>query len=191
MEDGKKLIEEQYKLNFMKRLVIIILLLIGAVNLQAQKFAYIDTEYILKNIPDYKEAQKQLDGFSSQWQKEIESKQKKIEKMYQDYQAEEILLTEQMKNKRREDILDKEQELIEFKKEKFGVDGELFKKRKELVKPIQEKIYKAVQETANVSKYAVIFDKASGLSMVYSNPKYDKSDDVLRRMGFKPGSDNK
>ena len=111
--------------------------------------------------------------------------------MYQDYQAEEILLTEQMKNKRREDILDKEQELIEFKKEKFGVDGELFKKRKELVKPIQEKIYKAVQETANVSKYAVIFDKASGLSMVYSNPKYDKSDDVLRRMGFKPGSDNK
>ncbi|KAA3642638.1 MAG: OmpH family outer membrane protein [Bacteroidetes bacterium] len=173
----------------MKRIAFIVLLLLSIGNIYAQKFAYIDTEYILQNIPDYKEAQKQLDGFSSQWQKEIEAKQKKIEKMYQDYQAEEILLTEQMKNKRREDILEKEQEVIEFKKEKFGIDGELFKKRKELVKPIQEKIYKAVQETANVSKYAIIFDKASGLSMVYSNPKYDKSDDVLRRMGFKPGSE--
>lgn len=175
----------------MKKLAFIFFLLIGTLSVSAQKFAYIDTEYILKNIPEYKEAQKQLDGFSEQWQQQIETMYKKIEKMYQDFQAEEILLTEQMKNKRREDILKKEQEVIEFKKKKFGVDGELFKKRKELIKPIQEKIYKAVQQTASIGKYSVIFDKASGLTMVYTNPKYDKSDDVLRRMGYKPGSQNK
>lgn len=175
----------------MKKIAFIIIFLVGAFSASAQKFAYIDTEYILKNIPEYKEAQKQLDGFSEQWQNQIEAMYKKIDKMYQDFQAEEILLTEQMKNKRREEILKKEQEVIDFKKEKFGVDGELFKKRKELIKPIQEKIYKAVQQTANVGKYSVIFDKASGLTMVYTNPKYDKSDDVLRRMGYKPGSENK
>lgn len=175
----------------MKKIAFIVIFLIGAFSASAQKFAYIDTEYILKNIPEYKEAQKQLDGFSEQWQNQIETMYKKIDKMYQDFQAEEILLTEQMKNKRREEILKKEQEVIDFKKEKFGVDGELFKKRKELIKPIQEKIYKAVQQTASVGKYSVIFDKASGLTMVYTNPKYDKSDDVLRRMGYKPGSQNK
>lgn len=175
----------------MKKIALIIILLVGTISVSAQKFAYIDTEYILKNVPEYKEAQKQLDGFSEQWQNQIEAKYKKIEKMYQDFQAEEILLTEQMKNKRREDILEKEQEVLKFKKEKFGVDGELFKKRKELIKPIQEKIYKAVQETANIGKYSVIFDKSIGLTMVYTNPKYDKSDDILRRMGYKPGSRNK
>ena len=111
--------------------------------------------------------------------------------MYKDLQAEEILLTESMKNKRQENIIKKEQEAREFQKKKFGIDGELFKKRKELIKPIQEKIYKAVQETANVGKYSVIFDKASDATMVYSNPKYDKSDDILRRMGIKPDGDSK
>jgi outer membrane protein len=154
---------------------------------KAQKIGYIDTEYILKNIPEYQEAQKQLDALAEQWQKQVESKYEAIDKMYKDYQAEEILLTEKMKNKRREEILEKEQDAKDFKKEKFGIDGELFKKRKELVKPIQEKIYKAVQETANVGRYAIIFDKSSEATMVFSNPKYDKSDDVLRRMGYKPG----
>lgn len=175
----------------MKKLFFLFVLLMSIQVAQAQKFAFIDTEYILNNIPEYQEAQKQLDALSEQWQKQIENEYEKIEKMYKDFQAEEILLTEQMKNKRREDILKKEQEVLEFKKEKFGVDGELFKKRKELIKPIQEKIYKAVQETANVGRYSVIFDKASGLTMVYANPKYDKSDDILRRMGYKPGNETK
>ena len=172
----------------MKQIVVVFLILF-ATALQAQKFAYVDTEYILKNIPEYSEAQKQLDALSEQWQKKVEKKYEEIDKMYQDFQAEEILLTESMKNKRREEIIKKEQEAREFQKEKFGVDGELFKKRKELVKPIQEKIYKAIQETANIGKYAVIFDKAGEATMVYSNPKYDKSDDVLRRMGYKPGEE--
>lgn len=156
--------------------------------MSAQKFAYIDTEYILKNIPDYEEAQKQLDELSDRWQKEIDRKYEQINKKNEDFHAEEILLTDNMKNKRREEIITMEDGAKKLKKEKFGVDGELFKKRKELIKPIQEKIYKAVQETANIGRYSIIFDKASpGLTMVYTNPKYDKSDDVLRRMGYKPG----
>lgn len=174
----------------MKKIFFFVLFAASIMAAQAQKFAYIDTEYILKNIPEYKEAQKQLDDYSKQWQQQIERKYQEIDKMYQDFEAEEILLTESMKNKRREEILKREEEARKFKQEKFGVDGELFKKRKELIKPIQEKIYKAVQETANIGRYSIIFDKASkGLTMVYTNPKYDKSDDILRRMGYKPGEE--
>lgn len=174
----------------MKKIVLILFIVLGITEVNAQKFAYIDTEYILKNIPDYQDAKKQLDELSEQWEKQMERKQEQIDKLYQDYQAEEILLTERMKNKRREEIIEKEDELKEFKKEKFGIEGELFKKRKELIKPIQEKIYKAVQETANIGRYSIIFDKSSqGLTMVYTNPKYDKSDDILRRMGHKPGEE--
>ncbi|MEQ8908355.1 MAG: OmpH family outer membrane protein [Vicingaceae bacterium] len=174
----------------MKKLIFFIFFAISLISLQAQKFAYIDSEYILKNIPEYEEAQKQLDALSEQWQEQIDRKYESIDKMYKDFEAEEILLTEKMKNKRREEIIEMEDEARKFKKEKFGVEGELFKKRKELIKPIQEKIYKAVQETANIGRYSIIFDKASrGLTMVYTNPKYDKSDDILRRMGYKPGED--
>ncbi|MBL4710445.1 MAG: OmpH family outer membrane protein [Flavobacteriales bacterium] len=175
----------------MKKLFIISLVLFLSISMQAQKFAYIDTEYILAKIPEYQEAQKQLDALSKQWQTQAEKRYKAIDKMYKDFQAEEILLTESMKNKRQEDIIKREEEAREFQKSKFGVDGELFKKRKELIKPIQERIYKAVQETANVGKYSVIFDKSSAATMVYSNPKYDKSDDILKRMGIKPGGNSK
>jgi len=175
----------------MKKIFFLSLVLFLSIASQAQKFAYIDTEYILSKVPEYQEAQKQLDALSEQWQKQVEKRYEAIEKMYKDLQAEEILLTESMKNKRQEEIITKEQEARDFQKGKFGIDGELFKKRKELIKPIQEKIYKAVQETANVGKYSVIFDKASDATMVYSNPKYDKSDDILRRMGIKPEGDSK
>lgn len=175
----------------MKKIFFLSLVLFLSLASQAQKFAYIDTEYILSKVPEYDEAQKQLEALSEQWQKQVEKRYQAIEKMYNDLQAEEILLTERMKNKRQEEIIKKEQEARDLQKEKFGVDGELFKKRKELIKPIQEKIYKAVQETANVGKYSVIFDKASAATMVYSNPKYDKSDDVLRRMGIKPDGDSR
>ena len=171
----------------MKKLVLLCSLAFFIVSLQAQKFAFIDSEYILSNIPEYQEAKKQLDALSDGWQKQIEKKYEDIDKMYKNFQAEEILLTDKMKNKRREEILKKEEEAKEFKKDKFGIEGELFKKRKELIKPIQEKIYKAVQQTANVGRYAIIFDKAGEATMVYTNPKYDKSDDILRRMGYKPG----
>ena len=154
----------------------------------AQKYAYVDTEYILDNISEYKAAQQQLDQLSISWQKEIETKYAAIDKLYKDYQAEQILLTEEMRRKREQEITNKEKEVKEFQKQKFGYEGELFKKKQELIKPIQDKIYNAVKKIATDQSYAVIFDKTSDLIMLYANPKYDKSDEVLTAMGYKAGT---
>ena len=151
----------------------------------AQKFAWIDSEYILNAVPEYKTAQSTLDALSVQWQKEVETKYTEIDRMYKSYQAEQVLLSEEMKRKREEDIIAKEKEAKELQKQHFGVDGDLFKKRQELVKPIQDKIYNAVKEFSEKGQYAVIFDKSSDLTMIYSNSKYDKSDEILSLMGYK------
>lgn len=174
----------------MKKLIlaITILLALASVDVKAQKFAYIDTKYILDNLPDYKTAQQTLDQISIAWQKEIEAKYAIIDKLYKDYQAEQIILTEEMRKKREQEIVEKEKEVKELQKSKFGYDGELFKKKQDLVKPIQDKIYNAVKKLATDQSLAVIFDKSSDLTILYSNPKYDKSDDILTAMGFKPGS---
>jgi len=156
----------------------------------AQKYAYIDSQYILDNISEYKAAQQQLDQLSISWQKEIESKYAVIDKLYKDYQAEQILLTEDMRRKREMEITNKEKEVKEYQKQKFGYEGELFKKKQELVKPIQDKIYNAVKKLATEQSYAVIFDKSGDLVMLYTNPKYDKSDDILQAMGYKAGNKN-
>lgn len=174
-----------------KNLFIAIVLLLTSVSAtfgqSYMKFAYVDTEYILENIPEYKEAQEQLEKISIEWQKQLERKYAEIDKMYKDYQAEQILLTEDMKRKREDEIIKKEKEAKEFQKQKFGVDGELFKKRQELVKPIQDKVYEAVSEVANIGGYGIIFDKSGSLTMLYTNPKLNKSDDVLKKLGYKPG----
>lgn len=169
------------------KIAAVVVLTIIAFTVQAQKFGYVDTEYILSNIPDYKEAQGELDKLSIEWQKQLERQYSEIDKMYKNYQAEQILLTEDMKTKREEEIIKKEKEAKEYQKQKFGVDGELFKKRQELVKPIQDKVYQAVQEVANVSGLDIVFDKSSGLTMLYSNAKYNKSDAVLKKLGYTPG----
>ncbi|MBK8846941.1 MAG: OmpH family outer membrane protein [Bacteroidetes bacterium] len=153
----------------------------------AQKFAYIDTEYILENIPEYKAAQQQLDQISANWQKEIEAKYAVIDKLYKDFQAEQILLTDEMRKKRESEIVEKDKEVKEIQKQKFGYQGELFKKKQELVKPIQDKIYNAVKKLSTDQSIAVMFDKSSDLTILYSNPKYDKSDEVLAALGFKSG----
>lgn len=153
----------------------------------AQKFAYVDTEYILGQIPEYKAAQSELDKVSVTWQKEIEAKYAEIDKMYKAYEAEQILLTEDMKKKREADIVAKEKEAKDLQKQRFGVDGELFKKRQELVKPIQDKVYNAVKSLAERGGYSVIFDKAGDLTMLYANAKNDKSEDVLEQLGYKAG----
>lgn len=155
---------------------------------QAQKFAFIDTQYILDNIPEYKAAQQQLDQISANWQKEIEAKYAVIDKLYKDFQAEQILLTDEMKKKREQEIVDKEKEVKEIQKAKFGYQGELFKRKQELVKPIQDKVYNAVKKLATDQSFAIIFDKSSDLTILYANPKYDKSDEVLTNLGYKPGS---
>lgn len=178
------------KLINLKRVIAVVMFLFSFTAIHAQTGAsigYVDSDYILKNIPDYKDAQDELDKLSVEWQKQLERRYSEIDKMYKDYQAEQILLTEDMKAKREEEIIKKEKEAKEYQKQKFGVDGELFQKRKELVKPIQDKVYNAISEIANYKKLGIVFDKASGLTMLYTNPKYNISDDVLKKLGYKPG----
>lgn len=171
----------------LKKIGIIVALILTSTFAFSQNFGYVDTEYILENIPDYKDAQGELDKLSIEWQKQLERRYSEIDKMYKNYQAEQILLTEDMKVKREDEIIKKEKAAKEYQKQKFGVDGELFQKRKELVKPIQDKVYKAISEIANYKKLGVVFDKASALTMLYTNPKYNVSDDVLKKLGYKPG----
>ncbi|MCX6306712.1 MAG: OmpH family outer membrane protein [Bacteroidetes bacterium] len=168
----------------MKKTVLVFLaIMFTAAMVHAQKFAYVDTQYILDNIPEFAEAQSQLDEISVQWQKEIETKFAEVDKMYKDYQTQAVLLPDDMKKKKEQEIVDKEKDVKNLQRNRFGKDGDLFKKRQELVKPIQEKIYNAIQELAANNNYAVVFDKGGSLTMMYANPKYDISDDVLDNLG--------
>ena len=173
----------------MKKLIVLfaVLTVLFPAGSFAQKYCFVDTEYILENITEYKAAQQQLDQLSVNWQKDIEAKYAFIDKLYKDFQAEQILLTDEMKRKRENEIIQKEKEVKDFQKQKFGFEGELFKKKQELVKPIQDKIYNAIKKMATDQSYAVVFDKSSDLIMLYSNPKYDKSDDILNALGYKTG----
>ncbi len=157
----------------------------------AQKFAFVDTEYILSNLPDYTSKQKQLDEMSVQWQAEIETMYKDIDKMYSDYQAEEILLPEAARKKREAEIIEKEKKAKDLQKQRFGFEGDLFKKRQEMIKPIQDKIYTEIKKIADARSYMIIFDKSSGASMLYANEKYDLSDDVLEAMGVTTAKETK
>lgn len=149
----------------------------------AQKFAYVDMDYILGKLTSYTEAQKELDKVSSAWQKEVEAKMKSVDDTYKQFQAEQVLMTEPMKQQKIKEIEAKEKEVKEFQKAKFGPSGELFKKRQELIKPIQDKIYNEVQKYAVAKGYDFIFDRSSGPSMLYASEKMNKSDDVLAALG--------
>src|ERR1035437_3172935 len=158
----------------MKRIFTVILITALSITCSfAQKFAFVDSEYILSNIPSYKSAQDQLDKISNEWQKEIEGKYAEIDKMYKNFQSEKVLLTDEMKTKREDEIVKKEQDVKDLQKKYFGKDGMLFKKRQELVKPIQDEVYNAVKELAVEQGFAVIFDTASNPGVLYSNPKND------------------
>ncbi len=168
----------------MKKIILItVVLFFSVAMIHAQKFAYVDSQYILDNLPEYTEAQAQLDEVSAQWQKEIEAKFAEVDKMYQDYQAQAVLLPEDMKKKKEQEIVDKEKEAKNLQRQRFGQNGDLMKKRQELVKPIQEKVYNAIQEIATSSNYSVIFDKAGALTILFANPKYDLSDEILDNLG--------
>jgi outer membrane protein len=173
----------------MKRIFFIIgILLFGYGVSVAQKFAYVDTQYILDNLPEFTEAQAQLDELSNQWQKEIEAKFAEVDKMYKDYQAQMVLLPDDMKKKKEQEIVDKEKDAKNLQKQRFGKDGDLFKKRQELVKPVQEKVYNAIQDIATTNNYALILDKSGALTILYANPKYDISDEVLDNLGAAQGT---
>jgi outer membrane protein len=149
------------------------------------KFGYVDTDYILGQIPEYKAAQSELDKTSLQWQKEIDTRYAEVDKLYKAYQADAILLTEDMKKKRENEIINKEKEVKDLQKQRFGVDGELFKKRQELVKPILDMVYNAIKVVAEKSGLGFILYKSGQVSILYANSKYDKSDDVLVYLGYK------
>ncbi len=169
----------------MKKIILIAIVVFTTVSVSfAQKMGYVDTDYILGKIPEYKAAQTEIDKTSVDWQKEIEAKYGEIDKLYKIYQAESVLLTDDMRKKRENEIINKEKEVKDLQKSRFGVDGELFKKRMELVKPIQDKVYSAVKQVAEKSGLAFIFDKAGQVALLYSNSKYDKSEDVLTFMGY-------
>ena len=151
----------------------------------AQKFAYVDSDYIMSKIPTFKSAQEQVDKLSEQYQKEVEERYAQVEKMYNDYQTEKVLLTEDMRRKKEDEIIKKEREVKELQMKYFGPEGQVFKKREELVNPIQEQVYNAIKEIATEGGYAIIFDAADGGSMIYTNSRYDKSDEVLQKLGYK------
>lgn len=170
----------------MKRIVLITVMMVlvsGAA--LAQKYAFVDSEYIRKNIPAFNTAQDQLENLSQQWEKEVADGYAIVEQMYKAYQSEAVLLSPDMKAKREEAIINKEKEMKDLQNKYFGMEGELFKKREELVKPIQDEILKAIKEIAVDGSYAVIFDTASGGNILFANPKYDISDQVLEKLGYK------
>jgi outer membrane protein len=169
--------------NMKKIIFISALLVMGCLSGFGQKYAFVDTDYILHNIPEYTDAQAMLDDLSAQWQKEIEEKFQEIDKLYRDYQAESILLPEDLKKQRENEIIQKEKDAKDLQKKRFGTDGDLYKKRIELVQPIQEKLYNAIQDMAVTRNYAFIFDKASGATLLFADAKYDISDDVLDEIG--------
>ena len=171
----------------MKRIILILgFTLISLTATFAQRFAYVDSDYILKHMPEYASAQKQLSALSGQWQKEVDAHFQEIDRLYKAYQADQVLMTPDMKKRREAEIADKERTAKDFQSQKFGPNGEL-EQRTSLIKPIQDKIAKAIQAVAENENLDMIFDKNSEVIMLYANPRYDKSADVITRLGLKPG----
>lgn len=162
----------------------ITLLAMVAAPLAAQKIGYVDSDLILNKMPEFKSAEKQLDDKAAEWQAKADAMQAQIDQMYKDYKAEEVLLTKEQKTAREDAIVTKENELFKFREEKFGKEGELFKMRESLIKPIQDKIYEAVQKVAKKEGLAFIFDKAGGVVMLYADTKYDKTIEVMEELGI-------
>lgn len=157
-------------------------LAIGSVH--AQKFGYIDSDFILSKIPEYQKAQDEIDRLSASWQKEIEEMQKNISGMYIAFEAEQVLLTEEMRVERKAAIDKKESELKEYQKKVFGFGGLFFLKKQELIKPLQDKVFEAVEKVAKSNRLAIIFDKAGELVMIYTDPRHDYTDFVLEELGL-------
>ena len=172
----------------MKRIGLVLLVMMLPILASAQKYACVNTEYILSNVPEYSKAQAQLDKYSEGWQKELETKFQEIDKLYKTYQQEAYLLPDNLKRKREDEIIAKEREAKELQSKYFGPNGELDKKRGELMKPIQDRVYSMIERVANEKGYAFIFDKSGSPTLLYSNSKYDLSDQILEMMGIQAGS---
>ncbi|HVK49391.1 MAG TPA: OmpH family outer membrane protein [Pseudobacter sp.] len=170
----------------MKKILFILLgVMLVAQLANAQRYAVVDTRYILDKMPEYKDAQKKLDQFSAAWQKEIDDKQAILDKMYKDYDAEQVMLSDELKKKREDELFVKEKDLRDLQRKRFGYEGDLFKKRQELVKPIQDKVFNAIQKIAVNRAYDFILDKSEGITVIFADPKLDRSEDILKELGVK------
>ncbi len=169
----------------MKKLFLIsCLLVVCAWMADAQKYALIDMEYILKNIPAYEMTNEQLSQVSKKWQNEVDALQQEAQNMYKTYQSDLVFLSAEMKTKREEEIVKKEQEAQDLKRKYFGADGELYEKRESLMKPIQDEIYNAVKEISEDKGYQLVIDRASAMSIIFASPKIDISNEVLVKLGY-------
>ncbi|MGM9804548.1 MAG: OmpH family outer membrane protein [Muribaculaceae bacterium] len=169
----------------MKRIALIMIAVVACtVAGYAQKFALVDMEYILKNVPAYEMANEQLNQVSQRWQREVEDVSKEAETMYKNYQSEMVFLTDDQKKKREEEIVAKEKEATELRYKYFGPQGELYKKRQSLIKPIQDEVYNAVKKVSEERGYSVIFDRASSQNIIFASPRIDVSNEVLTKMGY-------
>lgn len=169
----------------MRKLILSLCLLAGiAFTGNAQKFAMVDMEYIMKNIPAFETANDQLTQISKKWQSEVEAQAQEVQKLYKNYQTELVFLSEDMKAKREEEIVTKEKASQDLKKKYFGAEGELFKKRQSLMKPIQDEVYTAIQEISKSKDLEMVFDKSSSMNIIFTSPKLDISDLVLQKLGY-------
>jgi outer membrane protein len=170
----------------MKKSFSILLIAIGlSFSVNAQRYAIVDTKFILDRMSDYKDAQKALDQFSEQWQREIDQKQSELDRMYKNFEAEQVLLSDELRKKREDELFVREKEVRDLQRQRFGFEGDLFKKRQELVKPIQDRVYNAIQKIAVNRQYDFILDKSEGITVIFADPKLDRSEDVLRELGVK------
>lgn len=168
----------------MKKLLILLMVLCGTMNLQAQKFALVDMEYILSNIPAYERANEQLNQTSKSWQAEVEALNNKAQTLYKNYQNESVFLSDAQKKEREKAIVDKEKEAADLKKKYFGPEGELYKKRQSLIEPIQDEIYNAVKSIATARGFQLILDRASDNGIIFASPSIDISNEVLSKLGY-------
>lgn len=169
----------------MKRILLLMAVAVMcAIGAKAQKFALVDMEYILKNVPAYEMANEQLNQLSQRWQKEVEAKAKEAETLYKNYQADMVFLTDDQKKKKEEEIVAKEKEATELRYKYFGPEGELYKKRESLLKPIQDDVYNAVKKVSEERGYQAIFDRASSANIIYASPRIDISNEVLAKLGY-------
>ena len=164
--------------------LLLVLSVLQASTAAAQKFGYVDSEFIMSKMPAYTQAQQELNTLSGNWQKDIESQKKDLDKLYRNYQAEEVVLTEAMKKKRQDEILAKEQDIKAYSNKIFGYEGQLFKKRQELTKPVQDLVFEAIEKVAKKKQLAIVFDKAGDLTMLYTNPVHDYTEFVLEELGL-------
>ena len=170
----------------MKKILFVLLILLGSMYaVNAQRYAIVDSKYILEKLQDYRDAQKKLDDFSAQWEKEIDQKQSNLDRMYKEYEAEQVMLSDELKKKREDQLYNLEKELRDLQRKRFGFEGDLFKKRQELIKPIQDRVYNAIQKIAVQRSYDFILDKSEGITVIFADPKLDKSEDVLKELGVK------